>query len=93
MSFLFAFGNAQELDQTSTDEQVNKKRPPSLVVFNENQNHSPANTPQLLQELFSPSPQSSFIPSQTFQDQIGYQHQKLQTTPHFPRIGVEILFR
>lgn len=78
MALLCSIGNAQELDQTSTDEQVNKKRPPSLVVFNENQNYSPANTPQLLQELFSPSPQSSFIPSQTFQDQIGYQHQKLQ---------------
>ena len=78
MSFLFAFGNAQELDQPSKDEQINKKRPPSLVVMKEALNYSPANTPQLLQELFSPSPQSSFVPTKTIQDQIGFQHQKLQ---------------
>lgn len=78
MVLFCTIGNAQVLKKSSDDEQRNVKRPPSLIVMDQDQNYSPANTPQLLQELFSPSPQSSFIPSQNFQDQLGYQHQKLQ---------------
>ncbi|NND63325.1 MAG: peptidase M4, partial [Flavobacteriaceae bacterium] len=73
-----SYGYAQVLSQNKTDEKRNVKKPPSLMVLNEAQTYSLQNTPQLFQELFSPSPQNSFSTTHQFQDQLGFTHQKMQ---------------
>ncbi len=73
-----SYGFSQVLSQNKTDEKLNVKKPPSLMVLNETQTYSLQNTPQLFQELFSLSPQNSFLTTHQFQDQLGFTHQRMQ---------------
>ncbi|RMA65923.1 M4 family metallopeptidase [Ulvibacter antarcticus] len=79
LSILMFFSGISQVDaQNKPDEQKNVKEPPSLLIFDEAKSYSLQNSNVLLQEVLSPSPQTSFTTIKQEQDQLGFTHQKLQ---------------
>jgi Zn-dependent metalloprotease/chitodextrinase len=77
-AFLFSLGVTNTIAQNDSQQKKDVQKPSKLLVLNTSQNYTLQNTSVLFKEVLSPSPQTSFIPIKTEQDQLGYVHQRFQ---------------
>ncbi len=77
-TFLFLLGVTKTIAQNDSQPKKDVQKPSSLLVLNKSQNYTLQNTSVLFKEVLDPSPQTSFLPIKTEQDQLGFTHQKLQ---------------